>query len=1284
MSTPSCSPSSSAVTIPTPGKSILKRPPPPQTSFFSLARLSKLLPSQPPSSSSSTLLNPSNASNYTLPSTSSSTPKDAGKDTGKDGVRAVADETLKRAHFILPQLVTVYPISSAAPPSTPGLKEEKRLIEERERERRRRVVRQHSFASLPSTPTLPSPGVVDSPSTSLVPTTSVLPPTPLSPNTPSAVIITTPTWDEQDYWSPEKVDGFYRECCAGREEEPMPGISNAFKRLTSPPRSLDLSGLLLSPSTSAILSDVFTIEWGLRKLVLRECDLDEAILKPILHALLIPQSLTFLSLASNRKMKERAFKLVGAFVWKAKSLQFLDLSQNFMDKRCVEYVASALGSLPVGEGASGIPGTTGAGATAGAGTAGTGGGAGGAGAGGGQYTGLESLKLDDCGLRSTALDALAHTVRTSSLRHISLRYNKISTNGAVALALMIRDYPDTVPLPMAGSVSAGAGYPQGQGTGYSGQGAGYALAVQGHSAPGYSSSISSVPSSPVTSLSMMGSGGSVSGSGTSTPNGSLAFSPPGTPTLGNMGLPPSSPPPPYANQVKAALSKAGPPPPPPRHPNTLPQTTYTPYIPRSRRPPPPQGQGQNQITNNTLLRNTNPLSASGEVVPIITSSAQGGITTRHVNETTRYGDGSTRQGDGRQVNGRSRGGGVGGGQGRGVHQGPSAALLDKVRALDALPRLGALRTLDLKGNDIRGGVTYIAQVLKRNRTLKVLNLSENKLDVTCLVAIAEALKYNSCLETLDLSKNPCCGPGLEGIQSLRTAFTLNTSLKRLFLSSTSLSTQGAIALAEFLPESTSLLHLDLTCNEAIGIAGVMALSEGLKKNWVMRCLDLNIPPGDEEMARMCRDILNSCIRNTEEAEKSADSSVVGAFAGSGRGLGKGVWGLIEESELAKHVRRDEEKKVGSDVVVQAYVCKAQLEEYFNRLQSPTDLSSQPPPPPPEQSLVQKSRSLLPALTAQIQTTADPTRLEELLGLNDSLMELLARLDASATGGQGQGTPGQFKGLGLVIDTKRLEGGLGGGSVAVGGETDSGETSENGHVVGREEEEDGLPSTPRVDKGKGRAEPEPPEPEKILSPTFLISESDDEEDGVNSLALAVPIGGGDVRRILVTDDGEEVLMPSPTDRSRVWIEEEGEIFRKGNVLLGPEEMEGEYAGEDLRRELLEAQVERPPPRPIVDEFGMEIPVNHHSSTDKLNSPLTENIPEEQKKPPPRPYIPRRSSTASSISLTLSGIASPQHDGARSPSPNSATMSPSTPISPAASRPFFTRRGSATSSQTAEAP
>lgn len=61
------------------------------------------------------------------------------------------------------------------------------------------------------------------------------------------------------------------------------------------------------------------------------------------------------------------------------------------------------------------------------------------------------------------------------------------------------------------------------------------------------------------------------------------------------------------------------------------------------------------------------------------------------------------------------------------------------------------------------GVTYIAQVLKRNRTLKVLNISDNKIEPAGLAAIAESLKYNSTLETLDISSNPCGGPVMDGV-----------------------------------------------------------------------------------------------------------------------------------------------------------------------------------------------------------------------------------------------------------------------------------------------------------------------------------------------------------------------------------------------------------------------------------------------------------------------------------------------------------------------------------------
>ena len=141
------------------------------------------------------------------------------------------------------------------------------------------------------------------------------------------------------------------------------------------------------------------------------------------------------------------------------------------------------------------------------------------------------------------------------------------------------------------------------------------------------------------------------------PSPSLTISPPPTPrdTPSRESSPqlPLSP-----------LPKAGPILPPPRHPHkpTTP-TTYTPYIPRSKR-------------NATGL-----MSPTNNIIPIITSNSQGGITTaRHPPTPLTPGFMPSTS-----LN----------------PHGPSVALLDKVRALDSLPRLGALRTLDLRGNDIR-------------------------------------------------------------------------------------------------------------------------------------------------------------------------------------------------------------------------------------------------------------------------------------------------------------------------------------------------------------------------------------------------------------------------------------------------------------------------------------------------------------------------------------------------------------------------------------------------------
>ena len=675
--------------------------------------------------------------------------------------------------------------------------------------------------------------------------------------------------------------------------------------------------------------------------------------------------------------------------------------------------------------------------------------------------------MDDCNLRAGALEVLAHAVRNSALRNISLRQNRIGSTGAVALALMIKDYPDSVPL------------------------------------------------------------------------GNLA-SPPPTPLL--------APTEPLSPVVTAVPPRSGPIQPPPRHPNAAPvATTYTPYVPRARRGTASAGQ--------PLAQTRIMFAASDRSVPVITNSREGGVTMRHSVPPPPASAAAP-------------------------EDGPSAALLDKVRALAALPRLGALRTLDLRTNDIRSGVTYIAQVLKRNRTLKVLNLSENKIDVQGLVAIAESLKYNSCLETLDLSKNPCCatapgGAGLEGIMSLRTAFTLNKSLKRLFLSGTGLTSAGAIALAEFLPESTSLLHLDLTHN-ALDVAGVVALSSGLRSNWIMRCLDVNIPVGDEHMARLCRDILSICVRNTEKAEEMSRTGG-GAVPSSGRGLGKGVWGMIEESQLARNIRRTAGQTLTQtdlDIIQTARDCRVELDAIVTRAASGSSSNgAAADAAPPE--LVARTRAALPPLIGLIQalgTAPDdkeqPGQLEELVELNEALTSLLVKAAPASPaitrrsslqgglrlrlGSNVMSAPNSLLSPGGILASPagQLLSPLLQRKTSTSSFTASPSGSGRSTPILEPAREEPEVETPKLDKGKGRLIIE----ERVIpSPqNFAIGDSDDEEKHLGGL-------------VLMQDEDSQPASPT-LDRSKNWVEEEGEVFRKGVALLKPEEMEEEYDTEELRTQV----------------------------------------------------------------------------------------------------------------------
>jgi len=55
-----------------------------------------------------------------------------------------------------------------------------------------------------------------------------------------------------------------------------------------------------------------------------------------------------------------------------------------------------------------------------------------------------SLRIDDCNLPYSLLELLGKAVRNSPLQHISLCNNHISSQSAMALAIVIKDHPDAI------------------------------------------------------------------------------------------------------------------------------------------------------------------------------------------------------------------------------------------------------------------------------------------------------------------------------------------------------------------------------------------------------------------------------------------------------------------------------------------------------------------------------------------------------------------------------------------------------------------------------------------------------------------------------------------------------------------------------------------------------------------------------------------------------------------------------------------------------------------------
>lgn len=941
-------------------------------------------------------------------------------------------------------------------------------------------------------------------------------------------------------WTPEELEALYRECCRTREEHPLKKMRLVFQEAAqaSPPalKTMDLSFVPLDRHAVEPIADLLSVDFGLNKLVLENCALTDDSLKSILHALLVSGTLPNLSIASNRKIRFRGWRFLAIFMRRARALRYLDLSENSIDRSSLEHLVAVITKPPATvthhrrpqratDQAGGGNGPTTAANEAGKEATGANTSKTNAGDDGDSVRDQEadsddeffddsgeplmptapllrdvsddpdppssavvSLRLENCGLKAASLEMLSQAVRFSEIRHLSLRRNKIGQLASVALAIMLKDYPDSVSLD-----------------------------------PSMSSSADREGKSFLESNAM-------SSNGTSADD---IFKTANASDRSGRTLKPTNPLTPERRQ-----------------------RSYSPGLPD---------------------------------VPVIVSSPGGGITSRrmpsHANgasnsqPTTFYGAHTEQLQDAMQT---SIAGSAGDLDVRltpqerldirrnsppNLSEEEAIAIYQAKRArriLADLPRVGNLLTLDLKSNDIRGGVVYLAQVLKKNRTLRVLNVSDNNIEMPGLVAVAEALKYNSTLETLDMSHNPCSGPGLEGITTLRTAFALNSNLKRLFLNDTDLSSEAAIALAEFLPEARSLIHLDLAENFEIDIAGVMALAVSLRMNRSLRCLDLNIPPNNPDFARLSQEILQSCVRNTELAQQRAKQ----------KGLKQPIAAPIYKSVVARAARENDERlkaietaratavsaaaakdRAAVESLLTASVeCRNVLRDLLSGEEKrQREAPEQKVTPPGEfvEDLTQQSAKLRRRLADLASTVEDEGMLAQILSVHDELGDVSTRLEKFYRYGSAPS-----------IDVRASE-----ASTSQSGGTASG--NEQGTKPSGAPSMTHLSTPDQADINSG-----------LSSPAFSIADSDESDDSEDSARgkrsksakaaakskllekelgkgpLSDMMGGlrintaeleGAADRELPEEEGT-LSQPSPSENlAKGQLSEEGELFRKARSL-----------------------------------------------------------------------------------------------------------------------------------------
>ena len=193
---------------------------------------------------------------------------------------------------------------------------------------------------------------------------------------------------------------------------------------------------------------------------------------------------------------------------------------------------------------------------------------------------------------------------------------------------------------------------------------------------------------------------------------------------------------------------------------------------------------------------------------------------------------------------------------------------------------GRCEGLDLGGNDLRDDLHIVAQALHDRCPLYALSLADCNLTPTSLRSLFPALCILPNFRFIDLSHNhDLFSTQPNALSLLRTYIPQLQLIKRIHLQDVEMSSEHAIALAEILPESPNLAHLNILENPQLSAlasakdeasqeeacALYASLMVAVRVSESIICIDIEVPSQDssEVVKALAKQVVAYSLRNME-------------------------------------------------------------------------------------------------------------------------------------------------------------------------------------------------------------------------------------------------------------------------------------------------------------------------------------------------------------------------------------------------------------------------------------